>query len=150
MSTTKKKAKRKVEREPVTPISKTISNSELREFVGKVPNLLKIDSININNDKWRINVWTEEFKDGRLMATYTIVKSFFVKYDEGVIYDETIEPSINPNTNLSFYLLVRIFHYLFNKHGACPTIVLFKGVKQLTSCTRAIYKQLRFSHVDLY
>ena len=100
MSTTKKKAKRKVEREPVTPISKTISNSELREFVGKVPNLLKIDSININNDKWRINVWTEEFKDGRLMSTYTIVKSFFVKYDEGVIYDETIEPSINPNTNV--------------------------------------------------
>ena len=90
----------KVKRETITPISNTIPSRELAEFVGKVPNLLKIDSININNDKWRINVWTEEFKDGRLMATYTIVKSFFVKYDEGVIYDETIEPSINPNTNV--------------------------------------------------
>ena len=96
MSTTKKKAKRTVEREPVTPISKTISNSELREFVGKVPNLLKIDSINTNNDKWRINVWTEEFKDGRLMATYTIVKSFFVKYSEGCIWDETIPAKEHP------------------------------------------------------
>jgi len=100
MNATKKKTKKKVEREPVTPISKTIPNSELREFVGKVPNLLKIDSINVNNDKWRINVWTEEFKDERLIATYTIVKSFFVKYDDGVIYDETIKPSINPNTNV--------------------------------------------------
>lgn len=100
MPAIKKKAKKKVEREPVTPISKTIPDSELREFVGKVPNLLKIESVNVNNDKWRINVWTEEFKDERLIATYTIVKSFFVKYDDGVIYDETIKPSINPNTNV--------------------------------------------------
>ena len=100
MPAIKKKAKKKVEREPVTPISKTIPNSELREFVGKVPNLLKIESVNVNNDKWRINVWTEEFKDERLIATYTIVKSFFVKYEEGVIYDETIKPSINPNANV--------------------------------------------------
>jgi len=100
MPAIKKKAKKKVEREPVTPISKTIPNSELREFVGKVPNLLKIESVNVNNDKWRINVWTEEFKDERLIATYTIVKSFYVKYDDGVIYDETIKPSTNPNTNV--------------------------------------------------
>ena len=100
MPAIKKKAKKKVEREPVTPISKTIPNSELREFVGKVPNLLKIESVNVNNDKFRINVWTEEFKDERLIATYTIVKSFYVKYDDGVIYDETIKPSTNPNTNV--------------------------------------------------
>jgi hypothetical protein len=100
MPVIKKKTKKKVEREPVTPISKTIPNSELREFVGKVPNLLKIESVNVNNDKWRINVWTEEFKDERLIATYTIVKSFYVKYDDGVIYDETIKPSTNPNTNV--------------------------------------------------
>ena len=87
---------KKVKQETVTPISKTIPDSELREFVGKVPNLLKIDSININNDKWRINVWTEEFKDGRLMATYTIVKSFFVKYSEGCIWDETIPAKEHP------------------------------------------------------
>ena len=78
MPAIKKKTKKKVEREPVTPISKTIPDNELREFVGKVPNLLKIESVNVNNDKWRINVWTEEFKDERLIATYTIVKSFFV------------------------------------------------------------------------
>ena len=96
MSVTKKKAKKKVEREPVTPISKTIPDSELREFVGKVPKLLKIDSINVNNDKWRINVWTEEFKDERIIPSFKIVKSFYVKYDDGVIYDETIKPSIKP------------------------------------------------------
>ena len=100
MSAIKKKAKKKVKREPVTPISKTIPDSELREFVGKVPNLLKIDSVNVNNDKWRINVWTEEFKDERVIPSFTIVKSFYVKYDDGVIYDETIKPSTNPNTNV--------------------------------------------------
>ena len=67
MPAIKKKTKKKVEREPVTPISKTIPNNELREFVGKVPNLLKIESVNVNNDKFRINVWTEEFKDERLI-----------------------------------------------------------------------------------
>ena len=90
------KLKKKVEREPVTPISRTIPNSELREFVGKVPNLLKIESVNVNNDKWRINVWTEEFKDERLIATYTIVKSFYVKYSEGCIWDETIPAKEHP------------------------------------------------------
>jgi len=96
MPVIKKKAKKRVEREPVTPISKTIPDNELREFVGKIPNLLKIDSVNVNNDKWRINVWTEEFKDERVVPSFTIVKSFYVKYDDGVIYDETIKPSIKP------------------------------------------------------
>jgi hypothetical protein len=100
MPAIKKKAKKRVEREPVTPISKTIPDNELREFVGKVPNLLKIDSVNVNNDKWRINVWIEEFKDERVVPSFTIVKSFYVKYDDGVIYDETIKPSTNPNTNV--------------------------------------------------
>jgi len=90
---------KKVKQETVTPISKTIPDSELREFVGKVPNLLKIDSINVTNDKFRINVWTEEFKDERVIPSFKIVKSFYVKYEEGVIYDETIKLSINPNTN---------------------------------------------------
>ena len=96
MPAIKKKAKKRVEREPVTPISKTIPDNELREFVGKIPNLLKIESVNVNNDKWRINVWTEEFKDERVVPSFTIVKSFYVKYDDGVIYDETIKPSIKP------------------------------------------------------
>ena len=91
---------KRVKKETVTPISRTIPDGELREFVGKVPNLLKIDSINVNNDKFRINVWTEEFKNERIIPTYTIVKSFYVKYEEGVIYDEIIKPSINPNANV--------------------------------------------------
>ena len=90
---------KKVKQETVTPISKTITDSELRAFVGKVPNLLKIDSINVTNDKFRINVWTEEFKDERVIPSFKIVKSFYVKYEEGVIYHETIKLSINPNTN---------------------------------------------------
>mgnify|MGYP003636903700 CR=1 FL=1 len=91
-----KRESKKINQETVTPIRKTIPDSELREFIGKVPKLLKIDSVNVNNDKWRINVWTEEFKDERIIPTYAIVKSFFVKYEDGVIYDETIKPSPKP------------------------------------------------------
>jgi hypothetical protein len=96
MPATKRKPKTKVEREKVSPIKETIPDEQLREFVGKVPNLLKIESVNVNNDKWRINVWTEEFKDERLIATYTIVKSFYVKYSEGCIWDETIPAKEHP------------------------------------------------------
>jgi hypothetical protein len=89
---TKKTAKspQKVKQETVTPISKTIPKSELSEFVGAVPNLSKIDSVNVYNGKFRINVWTREFKNEQIVPTNTIVKSFYVKYEEGVIYNETI------------------------------------------------------------
>ena len=81
---------KKVKQETVTPISKTIPSNELTEFVGVVPNLLKIDSINIHNEKFRINVWTQEIRPDRIMKESKIVKTFYVKYEDGVIYDETI------------------------------------------------------------
>ena len=81
---------KKVKQETVTPISKTIPRNELSEFVGVVPNLLKIDSINIHNEKFRINVWTQEIRPDRIMKESKIVKTFYVKYEDGVIYDETI------------------------------------------------------------
>ena len=81
---------KKVMQETVTPISKTIPSNELTEFVGVVPNLLKIDSINIHNEKFRINVWTQEIRPDRIMKESKIVKTFYVKYEDGVIYDETI------------------------------------------------------------
>ena len=86
----------KVKRETITPISTTIPSRELAEFVGKVPNLSKIDSINVHNDKFRINVWKQEREADRIITINTIVKSFYVKYEDGVIYDETIKPSIKP------------------------------------------------------
>ena len=63
MPTTRRKPRTKVEPETVTPIRETIPDEQLREFVGKVPNLLKIDSCHVNADKFRIYVWTDEFKD---------------------------------------------------------------------------------------
>ena len=90
MPATKRKPRTRVEPEKVSPIKETIPDDQLREFVGKVPNLLKIDSCHIHADKFRVNVWTEEFKDERVVPTFSIVKSYYVKYEDGVIYDETI------------------------------------------------------------
>ena len=90
MPATKRKPRTKVEPETVTPIKETIPDGQLREFVGKVPNLFKIDSCHIHSDKYRINVWTQEFKNERVVPTSKIAKSYYVKYEDGVIYDETI------------------------------------------------------------
>jgi len=97
MPTTRRKPRTKVEPETVTPIRETIPDEQLREFVGKVPKLLKIDSCHVNADKFRINVWTEEFKDERVIPSFSIVKSYYVKYEDGVIYDETIAKKGNPD-----------------------------------------------------
>ena len=97
MPTTRRKPRTKVEPETVTPIRETIPDEQLREFVGKVPNLLRIDSCHVHTDKFRINVWTEEFKDERVIPSFSIVKSYYVKYEDGVIYDETIAKKGNPD-----------------------------------------------------
>lgn len=96
MPATKRKPRTRVEPEKVSPIKETIPDDQLREFVGKVPNLLKIDSCHIHADKFRVNVWTEEFKDERVVPTFSIVKSYYVKYEDGCIYDETIPPAVKP------------------------------------------------------
>ena len=96
MPATKRKPKTKVEPEKVSPIRGAIPDEQLREFVGKVPNLLKIDSHHIHSDKFRINVWKEEFKDERVVPTHSIVRSYYVKYEDGVIWDETIPAKEHP------------------------------------------------------
>lgn len=100
MPATKRKPKTKVEPEKVSPIRGAIPDEQLREFVGKVPNLLKIDSHHIHSDKFRINVWKEEFKDERVVPTHSIVRSYYVKYEDGVIWDETIPPAVKPANKL--------------------------------------------------
>ena len=39
----------------------------------------------------------EEFKGDRVVPSFTIAKSYYVKYEDGVIYDETIAKKGNPD-----------------------------------------------------
>lgn len=87
---TKTLRKQTIEPEVVTPITNTIPDADLLEFVGHVPHFLKIDSRHIHADKFRVNVWTQEFHDGHFVPQNSIAKTFYVKYESGIIYDETV------------------------------------------------------------
>lgn len=83
----KKGAKPMVKEKPME-IDPTI----LEDFVGKVDNLWFIESKFLYNNRFRINVWTETYKEGYYSAFHKIEKSYFVHYVDGVIIDKTIAP----------------------------------------------------------
>ena len=73
---------------------KEIPKDLLEHFVGHVENLWMIRAGHLWEDKYRINVWTEEWIDGWVTPKHEIVKSFFVQYHEAeqMILDKTIAP----------------------------------------------------------
>ena len=90
--------------EPPTQ-KKVIPKEQLKEFVGKVENLWKIEAVHLWEDNFRINVWTQTQEEGQITTNYVIDKSFFVCYintslyknnkrtdDKGEIIDKTIQP----------------------------------------------------------
>lgn len=68
---------------PKIPISK------LENFVGYIKNIYKIDAIHLWDNRFRINVWTEETLDNYVYPKYGIAKSFFVSYEDNEITDRT-------------------------------------------------------------
>jgi len=84
-------------KEEVMPQKKSPSIPEelLLEFVGNIPNLFKIDQHHIWNNRYRINVWTQEWAEGRFCPTNRIAKSFYLLYEDGKIFDKTIKKRID-------------------------------------------------------
>lgn len=93
----KKKKKKKPLSDP-TPEpptqKKVIPKEQLKEFVGEVENLWKIEAVHLWEDNFRINVWTQQQMEGQITTIYKVDKSFFVVYNEayGSIADKTIQP----------------------------------------------------------
>ena len=82
-----------------TPSTKRLTKKEipqdvLEQFVGHTENLWMIKAGHLWDDKYRINVWTEEWIDGWVTPKHRIAKSFFVQYydAEQMIIDKTIPP----------------------------------------------------------
>lgn len=102
----KKKKKPLSDPTPEPPTQKkVIPKEQLKEFVGKVDNLWKIEAVHLWEDNFRINVWTQTQEEGQITTNYVIDKSFFVCYintslyknnkrtdDKGEIIDKTIQP----------------------------------------------------------
>jgi len=80
------------EEEEVMPQKKSpsIPKEILLEFVGETLGLFRIDQHHIRNNHYRINVWTQEWNEGRFCPTNRIAKSFYILYANGKIFDKTI------------------------------------------------------------
>ena len=83
----KKKCKEEVEEPEVveTTTKMTIPEDKLKKFVGPVENLLKIDAINVYDNRFRVNVWTRTWVGDSVVPRNKIEKSFFVKYDKEIV-----------------------------------------------------------------
>lgn len=77
------------EEEPMAKRNPEIPSDVLKEFVGYVPNFLKIDQHFISHNRYRINVWTRDWPEGRYCPTNSIARSFFVEYDGKEIRDKS-------------------------------------------------------------
>ncbi|SVA77489.1 uncharacterized protein METZ01_LOCUS130343 [marine metagenome] len=62
----------------------------LEDFVGHVPNLFMIKAIHLWENRFRVNVWTQEYQEDRVCPDYNIVKSYFVFYNGKRIIDRSI------------------------------------------------------------
>ena len=71
---------------------KQIDQKVLKKFVGKVENLWKTEAKHLYHNRYRINVWTEIYKEGMFSPTQTIEQSYFIHYDGEEIIDKTILP----------------------------------------------------------
>ena len=95
MRTAKPKGSKSSTKHPKKP--KNVDKPEipqevLKEFVGRIPHLMQITATHIYNNRFRVNAWTEQYFDDRVVPKIKIEKSFFVHYHEGIIIDETIQP----------------------------------------------------------
>ncbi len=77
----------------MTESTNSIPEPILNEFVGYVKNHLKTECYNVYGNRWRIDVWTATQNPDSFMRIFNITESYFVRFDGGVITDETIKPS---------------------------------------------------------
>ena len=75
-------------------IETKIPQDKLKEFVGPVDNLLKVSATHLWDDRFRVNVWTEKYRENSICPDIKIDKTFFVHYNDGMIIDHTIQPKL--------------------------------------------------------
>ena len=85
-----KKESDKTKKQNVSEIPQNV----LHDFVGRVPYLTQITACHLFDGHFRINAWTEEFLENRVVPEVHIAKSYFVYYDGKTITDKTIQPKV--------------------------------------------------------
>lgn len=91
---TKKSSKKK--RQNKKPSVLTVEEA-VSAFIGEVDNMHKISVENVNDGKYRVNVWTMVRQPDRICDAYNIIQSYFMKFEDGKLTDLTIEPKEDTN-----------------------------------------------------
>lgn len=79
------------------------TDEALLRLTGTVKNYLKTDVINLFDNRYRINVWTEERRSDRLISHFQIPKSFFASLEDGEFIDRTIQPKPKPVGKINLF-----------------------------------------------
>ena len=91
-----KKSSKKKKRQSKKPPGLTVEEA-VSTFVGEVDNLHKIGIENVDDSKYRVNVWTMVKQPERICDAYNIVQSYFMKFEDGKLTDLTIKPKEDTN-----------------------------------------------------
>jgi hypothetical protein len=93
MEATQKPRKKRIKKVDAMPKRKKptdIDQETLKKFIGEVENLFNIEAKHLYDNRYRINVWTETYKEGMFCPFHKIEKSYFIHYVDGEIVDKTI------------------------------------------------------------
>ncbi len=63
---------------------------DVKLLVGDVKNFYKIDINGVGENHYRINVWTQTTDKERVCQDYSIVDSYYIKYEDGDLTDLTL------------------------------------------------------------
>ena len=65
-------------------------NEDVKLFVGDIKDLHKIDINDVGENHYRINVWNQTISPESVCDSYSIIDSYYIKYEDGDITDLTL------------------------------------------------------------
>lgn len=85
----------KTDKETIKEVSLSPTDEQLREFVGDIENLDRVECKRVYGNRYRINCWTKKYTDGMITPTIRLPYSWFVKYENETIIDITLSDHLS-------------------------------------------------------
>ena len=73
---------------------------DVKLFIGEVENLHNIDINKVGENKYRVNVWDQTTATDSVCQSFSIIDSYYIKYEDGDITDLTIVASGSPTNGI--------------------------------------------------
>jgi len=66
---------------------------DVKLFIGEVKNLHKIEIHKVGENRYRVNVWDQKLATDSVCHSYSVIDSYYMKYEDGNLTDLTIAGS---------------------------------------------------------